>query len=239
MSSLLYADAVRINDAISVIVPSVGDVIDNEDEYYDAVCTIIATPFEMMVQLADAKIDFTTITEFDLFRLMLPKLKVLDTGLVFQDFDFKDFEIGIRDGGKEAILVNQKTGITIDRATHSMITTTLRKILNLPKNDKVPGNEEAKRYMINRERKKQKRRMRKGKGRASQLERYIISLVNTPEFPYDFRSVRDISIYQFYESLKQVIHKVHYDKTMIGYYAGTVKIDNVPQNDRTWIQLNN
>lgn len=239
MSSLLYADAIRINNAISVLIPTVGEIIDNEDDYYDAACTIIATPYEMMVQLDDAKIDFTTITEFDLFRLLLPKLKTLDTSKIFDGLDFNDFDVGVREGGREAILINKKTGITIDRATHAMITASLRKILNLPKNDKTPGNEEARRYLINRERKKQKRRSRKNKPKASQLERYIISLVNTAEFPYDFKSVRDISIYQFYESLKQVVHKVHYDNTMIGYYAGTVKIDSVPQNDRTWIQLSN
>lgn len=239
MSSLLYADAVRINNAIIVRVPDVGFVVDHEEDYFDAISSIIATPYEMMVQLDDAKIDFTKISEFDLFCLMLPKLKAIDSSLVFDGLNLGEFEVGMRDGQKEAILINQNTGITIDRATHAMIATTIRKILNLPKNDKVPGNEEARRYLINRERKKQKRRMRKGKHKTSQLERYIVSLVNTAEFPYDFRSVRDISIYQFYESLKQVVHKVHYDKTMIGYYAGTVKIDDVPQGDRTWIQLSN
>ena len=62
--SLLYSKEVAVNDKINIYVPSVGEVFDNEDEYYGLVTLVTATPFEMMVQLDDMGIDFTEISEF-------------------------------------------------------------------------------------------------------------------------------------------------------------------------------
>ena len=91
--------------------------------------------------------------------------------------------------------------------------------------------------MLEKARKKMKRKKRR-KQQESQIEDLIIALVNTAEFPYDYMSVRDISIYQFYASLKQVTHKVKFDKTMIGVYAGTVPFDKLAMDERSWILTN-
>lgn len=67
------------------------------------------------------------------------------------------------------------------------------------------------------------------------LEDYIVALVNTEQFPYNYKTVRDISIIQFYASLNQISHKIKFDNTMVGYYAGTVKLDDISESDRSWI----
>lgn len=239
MASLLYASSVRLSDALSIPIPSVGYIVDHEDDYFDIVCNIIATPYDMMVQLDDAGIDFTKINDFDLFCLLFPRLQTMDVSMVLDGLDLSRFRPEKNTATNEVILKDSETGFVIDRAVHSMIVSTLRKILNLPKETKKPGNEEAKRYLLERARIKLRRKMRRAKqNNASQIEGYIVALVNTPEFKYDYSSVRDISIYQFYESLKQVIHKIHYDNTMIGYYAGTVKMDDLPKESRSWIITN-
>ena len=88
--------------------------------------------------------------------------------------------------------------------------------------------------MLEKARKKMKRKKRQ-KQPDSQIEDLIVALVNTAEFPYNYESVKDISIYQFYASLKQVTHKVKFDKTMIGVYAGTVQFDKLDMDERSWI----
>ena len=96
-----------------------------------------------------------------------------------------------------------------------------------------PANKEAQDYMIERARKKMKREAKRE--RASQLESLIIGMVNTAEFPYDFNGVRDISIYQFNESIQQVLHKVDYDNRMHGVYFGTVSVKDIRQEDLIWL----
>lgn len=235
MASLLYATQYAINDYISIKIPTVGEIIDNEDLYYDIVCSIIATPYEMMVQLDDNGIDFTTINAFDLFCIMFKHLKEIDTFLVFGDTNLKDFEYATSQVNENMVLWNPKTDAVIDRAIHDQICAFLRKMLYMPKSDKSPGNEEAKKYMIERARIKQNRK--KNKKKESQLEKLIISLVNTAEFSYNYETVRKMSVYQFYASLKQISQKIRFDNTMIGCYAGTVKFDELSQDEKTWIQI--
>lgn len=234
MQNLLYLSSIPINDAISVNVPTVGYMYDHEDEYYTTVFSIIATPYEMMVQLDDAGIDFAAINEFDLFLYMFPNLKQMDTSAVFGDLDLSKFVTAVNEQNGEYVLVDPETGVKIDRVIHSEICRCLRKLLNMPRNDKRPGNDEARRYMLERARLKQKRMARKK--RESQLEAYIVALVNTEQFPYNYTTVRDLTIYQFYASLMQISHKISFDNLMIGYYAGTIKADSLKSKDKTWIK---
>lgn len=237
MPKLLYADRYNINDRIYVRIPTVGEVLENEDTYYEIVYSIIATPYDLMVQLDDNGIDFTKITAFELFCLLFGHLREMDTSLVFGDLDLSKFKTVINNQNGNLVLHDEENNITIDRAIHGQICACLRKILNIPKTEKTPGNEEARVYMLEKARKKLRRKKRQ-KQPDSQIEDLVVALVNTAEFPYNYMSVRDISIYQFYASLKQVTHKVKFDKTMIGVYAGTVQFDKLDMDERSWILTN-
>ena len=49
MASKLYQTSIEVSDAISVMVPTVGQIIDNEDDYYQVACMIVATPYDMLI----------------------------------------------------------------------------------------------------------------------------------------------------------------------------------------------
>lgn len=235
MAGLLYAREHRINDFITINIPTVGEVLDNEDTYNEIICTIIGTPYDMMVQLDDAGIDFTKINDFELFCLMFSNLQELDTSLVFKNLDLKGFRTAISEQNGNVVLWDEATGATIDLAIHHQIAAFVRNMLKMKRETKRPGNEEARKYMIERARVKQKRMKRK-RQETSQMEEFILALVNTEEFKYNFETVRDITIYQFYASLHQVTHKIRFDNSMTGYYAGAIKFEDLPKEDRSWIQ---
>ena len=230
---MLYETNYKINDCISIKIPTVGEIIENEDDYYSNIALIVATPYDMMVQLDDMKIDFTTINDWDLFCLLFNELQTRDLSNIFSNLNFKNFELITNKQDGNLILLNRETGAVIDRAIHHQICTTLRKVLHLEKIEKKPANEEARKFMIERARKRLKRR--KKHFQKSQLESYIISLVNTEEFSYDYSSVLDLTIYQFYASLHQIIKKVNYDNLMIGCYAGTINIKELNQKELDWL----
>lgn len=236
MAGLLYAKQCPINENISVCIPSVGEVLDNEDEFFELVSTVVATPYDMMVALDDVGINFTKINDFDLFMLMFGNLQHRDTSLLFGDLCFDNFTPAINKETNEMVLVDIEKDIVIDRTIHHEIATVIRRILSLERNDKKAGNEEARKYMIERARVKQKRKAKKTDKYKSQIEDIIVSLVNAEEFPYNYQTVRDITIYQLYSSLNQISHTIHFDNTMIGYYAGTVKIEDLKPEDRTWLR---
>lgn len=231
--SLLYAAEHKINDYISIKIPTLGEIIDNEDDYYGNIALIVSTPCDMMVQLDDINIDFTKINDWDLFCLLFKELQTRDVSLIFGDLDLKEFEIAVNKQNGNIVLWNSKTGAVIDRAIHNQICQFLRKILCLEKNEKKPANEEARKFMLERAR----RRLKRNKKRIeqSQLENYIVALVNTSEFHYDYESILGLTIYQFYASLHQIVKKVKFDNLMIGCYAGTVNMKDMDQKELNWI----
>lgn len=234
MRSLLYCKSYKINDYITIRIPTFGEVFDNEEAYYEAVTAIVSTPNDMMVQLDDAGIDFTTVKDFDLFTWLFPKLLECDTSLIFGDLDLSKFKPRVHKITGEVALIDMENERIIDSSIHAQIADLLRKILLLEKNDKKPANEEAKKYMLYRARKKFKRASKKRKNNSS-LESYAIALVNCEKFKYDFESIREISIYQFYMSLQEVSHRIKFDNTMIGCYAGTIKTESLSSKDLSWI----
>jgi len=231
--NFLYNRNIPINDKIAVYVPDVGEILKCEDEYYSMVSLFTAMPVDYMVQLDDAGIDFTAINEWQMFLLFFNGLKSRDTHMVLGDLDLKKFEIGVNEQNGHVVLVDTENDIRIDRSIHGMIADALRKIHHLEKNRRKPANGDAKKYMLERARKKLKRRQNRVED--SQLESLIIAMVNTEQFKYDFEGTRELSIYQFNESVRQIIKKVDYDNRMYGIYAGTVNAKDLNPDDLNWL----
>lgn len=231
--NLLYKKQYEINDSIKIVIPSVGDIIDNEDNYYSIITVLTAMPIDLMVPLDDAGIDYTEINEYDLFLLMSAGLKAQDTHLVFGDLDLTKFEISVNQQNGKIVLYDAEDDIVIDRAIHARIAGVLRKIHHLEKNRRKPANKEAKDYMLKRAREKMRRN--RNRKQESQLEPLIIAMVNAEQYKYDFEGTRELSIYQFNESVRQIIKKVDYDNRMYGIYAGTINAKELSQDDLNWL----
>lgn len=231
--NLLYKKQYEINDSIKIVIPTVGEIIDNEDNYYSIITVLTAMPIDLMVPLDDAGIDYTEINEYDLFLLMSAGLKAQDTHLVFGDLDLTKFEISVNQQNGKIVLYDAENDIVIDRATHARIAGVLRKIHHLEKNRRKPANQEAKEYMLKRAREKMRRN--RNRKQESQLEPLIIAMVNAEQYKYDFEGTRELSIYQFNESVRQIIKKVDYDNRMYGIYAGTINAKELSQDDLNWL----
>lgn len=232
--NFLYKKQIAINDSISIVVPTVGEIIDNEDAYYGLVSMLTAMPIDLLVQLDDAGIDFTTLNEWELFLLLFGGIKSQDTSQIFGDLDLSKFKMAVNEQNGNIILLDDEHDIRIDRAIHAQIANVLRKIHHLEKNTRKPANEEAKKFMIERARAKQRRN--RNRKEDSQLETLIIAMVNTEQYKYDFESTRGLSIFQFNESVRQIINKVDYEHRMYGVYTGTINAKELSQDELNWLK---
>lgn len=229
---LLYARDYKINDEISVKIPTVGEVLANEDGYYEMVSLITAMPIDMMAQLEDIGVDFEQINAYQLFLIIFQVLCTMDTSLIFGDLDLTKYKIVVSPDTGDMVLRNQETGGLIDSKTHAQIATVLRTLHHLEKNTKRPANKEARDYLMRKARKKMKRRR---KSDSSALEQEIIALVNTEQFSYKFEEVPYMTIYQFNESLRQIVRKIEFDNKMHGIYAGTIDAKKVSSEELNWL----
>lgn len=231
--NLLYKQEYAINEHIKIQIPTVGEVLDNEDDYYTMVTMLTAMPVDMMVQLDDIGVDFTAINEYELFLILFNALKDKDTSLIFGELDLKPFRSAVNPQNNTIVLRNKETGVVIDRGIQGQVASVLRKIHNLKRNNRKPANQEAREYMLQRAREKMRRRSKRVND--SQLEELIVAMVNTEQFHYGFEGTRELSIYQFNESVRQVIKKIDYDNRMHGVYAGTVNAKELSQDDLNWL----
>ena len=58
----LYSRSYPVNDSISIVIPTVGQIIEDESAYYGLITAITATPADFMVQLDDIGVDFAKIS---------------------------------------------------------------------------------------------------------------------------------------------------------------------------------
>lgn len=231
--NLLYKSEIVINDFISIRVPSVGEILECEDEYYNLVNLLTSMPIDLMVFLDDIGVDFSTINDYDLFIMLFNVIRQYDTKLIFGNLDLSTFEFAIEESTGKPVYIDPATERKLDRAVQVNIAETLRKIHHLEKNKRKPGNEEARKYMIERARKKMKRNQRRKHD--SQLEDLIVAMVNTEQFKYDFEGTLELSIYQFNRSVRQIVKKVDYTNKMFGIYSGTLDPKNLSQDELNWL----
>lgn len=233
--SLLNLSSVNIVPNLFIRIPTVGEILEDEYTYYSIASALTSTPYQYMVQLDDWGIDYTQVTDYELFKLLFPIYATYDLSLLFGDLDTSDFGIYTDNQNGNQILYSPSNDIVIDELVYNDLANTIRKINLFEKVKSKPGNESARKYLLEKERKRQKRNAKKA--REPYLEKMVIALVNTSEFPYDYDSCMNLSIYRFNQSLKQIQHKIAFDNTMVGVYAGTVDTSKMSNKDTlSWIQ---
>ena len=234
--NLLKVSDYKVNDNIAVHVPTVDEIFDFGDQkYYSTVQTLVATPFDLMVELDDIGIDYESITDYQLFVLMMESIAINedDTTIFFGNLNLKNFQEAVNPKNGEKVLWDKNNDIVIDQMIALEICNAIRKIHFWEAPVGRAGNAEAKRYLIERKR-KTKQRLAK-KPYKSFLESMIISLVNTEEFPYNYETVMGLSVYKLNASWRQIQKKKHWDQTMNGVYFGTVDKDKIDWEKISWL----
>ena len=188
-----------------------------------------------MVQFDDMGIDYETITEYQLFLMLLQSFadSKQDISIVLGGLDIQKLRIAENTKTNEKVMINESGKCVIDRATQIKITNAIRKIHFWEKNERRAGNTEAKKYLIERNRLKQKRAKRKPV--PSFLDESIIKLVNTEEFKYNYEQCLDLSIYKFNASLHQIPKKKNWEQTITGAYFGTVDLNKLNIEKIHWM----
>lgn len=236
--SLLNLDKVNVTETISLRIPTVGEILEDEQVYYSIVSSLTASPYQYMVQLDDMGVDYTQVTDYELFMMLFPMFAKSDLSIIFGDLYTSDYNVYVDNSNSTNILFSPTNGLDykIDEFVYTQLSDMLRKINNIEKVKTKPGNEEARRYFIEKERKRQKRNARKPY--EPYLEKLVIALVNRPEFKYNYEETMNLSIYKFNQSFKQIQTSITFDNTMIGVYAGTV--DTSKMKDKSclsWIPI--
>ena len=117
---------------IKIKQPTINEIIDfGEDKYRGLLYAFISTTFDMVAQLNMIGIDFTEITDYELFLMLSRNCKLEDTCIFFgEELDFTKSAIIQR---HEEIVLMFPDGTEINQYTYKVIFDYLRKVHNIPK----------------------------------------------------------------------------------------------------------
>ena len=179
MLEVYRGNDISITKKIKLSQPTLQDIIDfGESEYFQAIHSLCAVGADFKWQLWDSGIDYTTISDYDLFLFYISNMlgskkneikKIINSNDVEKiekikeedikkmtknplglilNIDLADFKLCENKKNNENILYNEKEDIVIDRLVYNNVVEIIRKIHGLKRNNELPANERTKLDMI-------------------------------------------------------------------------------------------
>ena len=228
---IIRGEDYRINQFINIHNPTLREVCDfGESEYTALVGALTARPYDLMVQLDDAGINYMDVSDYQVFLDVFPSLSLEQSRILLGDLSPSSYQIAVHNETKRVVLINPETQSIIDEAIYIDMVNFVRKIHYIDEKIEFDaGNETTRKYLIKRARKKQKKN--NGQVQSSVYSDMISALVNTPGCKYDYSSIFNLTISQFYNSFLRVNKLKALDNTLHGVYAGTISYNDLNKSD--------
>ena len=229
--SLYFGDPYVVNDYITITIPKIGEVVKyGERQYYSMVQTITAIPSEMKASLWDVGIDWTQITDFQLFMMLAPTLPKDKTYILFGDLDFQAMKPFENKFNETIVLRNPDTGAVIDELAYGKITSYLCSAHNLTKKVEKAANEFTKKFMIDEDRQKLQYN---AKQPYKSFLRPLISAVKCRQ-GYTLDYVKNMGLFEFFDDVNRLQVIVNADALLQGSYSGMVDTSKIPKKNFDW-----
>ena len=229
--SLYFGEPYKVNDYITITLPKVGDVVRfGEREYYNMVQTITAIPSDMKSQLWDMGIDWTQITDYQLFMMLAPTLPQLKTQIIFGTIDFQAMHPFENKTNDTIVLANPETGVIIDELAYGKIVAYLCAAHGFTKKVEKAANEFTKKFMIEEDRQKIKYN---AKQPYKSFLRHIISAVKC-RMGYSLDYIKGMGLYELTDDLSRLSIIVQSDALLQGSYSGMVDTSKIPKKNFDW-----
>lgn len=226
IENILYlGEEYQITDYIKIRQPTLGEMFKNEDRYYSLLNKFVSTPFDMIAQLDMNGIDFTKITPYQLFCMLVPLIDKSESAILFGDTDFTKYRF-MCDSNENIMLSDGKSYIS--EPIYILISDYLRKMNNLqpPKYKKV-GNEMTKKKLIEYAYDDLKKSAKKKN--KSPLLNYVSFVVANTGCRYN--EVWELPIFVFFDTVKRLNANKHTEILYYGLYSGNVDFSKINKKD--------
>ena len=227
-----------ISKYITIHQPTLNEICDmGESKYYQMVYNLTATPQSMKAQLWKMGIDYTEITPYMLFYIMLYRVYSKEfTSILFGDLDFQKFQL-LKHLDDESIYLSQYINgeeVIIDEYTYTLIMDYLRKVHFIEKDERMPANNATKMILI--EDALDELKANEKKEYHSLLTNLISALVNSEGFKYNHSQVWDMKINAFMDSVKR-ISKIKNAELLLqsGYSGFGINLKEIDKKQLDWL----
>lgn len=232
---LYFGEPFQASDTISVMCPTIKEIVSfGEEDYFKVVQHITTIPSDIKSLLWDMKVDWETVSEFELFATMLaPSLPQSKTKLLLGDIDLSELKIYDHpriDG--EIILANKEKGILIDSYVYLKMAEYIRKMHGLKKKVERAKNKRTKMVLIEDDRNRRKL------AAESQYKSSLYPLISSVKvrMGYTLDYVGQMHIVEFMQDLQRLQIIVQSDALLKGMYSGFVDTSKINKKELNWLR---
>lgn len=222
-----------INDKITVLQPTIGEVIEfGEKEYFSVVQTLCSTSSNMKSQLNSMGVDWETVEDFQMFMMLAQSLDKEKTKLVLGDIDLSKFTIRANPQNGEPWMVDKENGIIIDELIYMRIVNYLRGVHGLTRAYDRTKSKFVHDMAIEME--KEEAEINAKKPYKSFLWPLISSVKARQKYTKQY--VLDMQIYELVHEANRLQVIVQSDALLQGSYSGMVDTKKIPKENFNWMR---
>lgn len=230
---LYFGDPYVVNKYITIFQPTIGDIIEyGEREYYSMIQTLTAIPSEMKSTLWDAGIDWTQISDFQLFIMLAPSLSQKQTEIVLGDIDLQRMKLVENPQNGEPVLKDPISGAIIDELAYRTMSSYLCKLHNLTKKVEKAGNKFTKQVLIDEDRQK------KEYGAKQPYKSFLMPLISAVKVrqAYTKDYVKNMGLNEFFDDLSRLQIIINTDALLSGAYSGMMDTSKIKKSQFNWMR---
>lgn len=229
---IYFGEPFVINDRFSIRQATMGDIIRiGESSYFGMVHLLTAIPSDYISFLYDQGINYMEISDFEFFAMLIPSLQIEYTKVLFGDLNFTKFALARRQTDGGVVLYNEEQNVVIDEVAYKMMFDYLCKMHLIKKQRRRAGNNSTFQIQVEDDREEKARITTK---KESNLQPLISSMVNSPGFKYTIADVRNLTLFQFMDSVHRIGLITTTDRLAIGYYTGNFDQKKFNTNNLDW-----
>ena len=232
---MYFGEPFRINDKITVYVPTIGDIVEfGERKYYSMIHTLTCIPSDMKSQLFDMGIDYEKISDFELFMMLSRGLTPESTRLVLGDIDLSNFGLYTNAENGEMVLYDKDRDIIIDRLIYMKIVEYLRKVHNIKPKIEKAANKTTKKILIQLDRD----RLIKAQKEAykSQLKPLVSAMMRYPGFKYKSSELKQCGLSEFMDTVLGAQIYISSTALLQGSYSGMIDTSKINKKEFNWMR---
>ena len=238
-------DLTDADGSIRIIPPHIGDIVDlGEKRFYATLNIFVTNTTAFRLQLWDQGMDWNKLSDFDLFRMLIRSADPEVYNIFLPDIDFGNFREFNKsvEGSKESkkVLYDLENEIEINEQVYYHISQYLRNVFNIFPEEKFTDSKFLKENYISKDRRELKiREEKKAKGQLdedSNILSFISGCVNHPGFKYKTSELKQVGVFEFWDSVKRL--QVYESTTALqrGMYSGFMDTKNIKPEDYNFMK---
>lgn len=225
-----------VKEGIVIHQPTLDEICEyGETDYWSMVYSLTSVGADLKFQLDDFCIDYTKISDFELFYSILCKnFPQKKTCLLFGELDFTKFELFEKQDTNAIVLFLEEADLIIDEFTYLVIMDVLRKMHGIKRNNEIPANETTRQILIEDAREEYNRK--KDNNPHSILHNLVSAMINCEGFKYNHNDVWDMKINAFMDSVKRISKIKNADLLLTSGYSGFgINLKEVSSKQLDWL----